>query len=68
MIKNYINEEDEEIKKFRLIPIGVFIFITLYGLAEPIFDFTKVYMVVFSILILNFIKLNEDSSKIEIKR
>lgn len=57
MIQNYIKEKDEEIRKFRLLPIGVFIFITLYGLAEPIFYFTKVYMVVFSILIFNFIEL-----------
>lgn len=57
MIKNYLYEKDEEIKKIRLIPIGVFIFIILYGLAEPVFYFTKVYMVLFAILVLNFIRI-----------
>ncbi|WP_304206449.1 O-antigen ligase [Fusobacterium perfoetens] len=57
MIKNYYQEKDKEIQLLRLLPIGVFIFSILYGMAEPIFYFTKLYMVLFTVVSLNFIKI-----------
>lgn len=60
MIKNYIEEKDIEIKNIRLIPIGVFVFAILYGLIEPIFYFSKIYMILFTIISLNFIKIKKE--------
>lgn len=54
LIKNYYIEKDLELKKVRLLSLAVFIFMTLYGLAEPIFYFTKIYMLLFIIISVNF--------------
>ena len=48
LIKNYI--ERKKIKT--LIPISILIYILLYGLAEPVFYFGKVYQLVFTMLII----------------
>lgn len=59
IIKSYILEKYNEIKKIKLIVIGVTIFIILYGMAEPVFYFTKLYMVLFTIMTIGFIKIKE---------
>lgn len=56
MIKNYYREESK-IKELKILPIGIFIFLILYGLAEPIFYFSKIYMILFTIISLSFIEV-----------
>lgn len=59
-LKNYFNEKKLERRGIKLIAIGVFIFLMLYGMAEPIFYFNKIYMLLFFILSLNFIEVKEE--------
>lgn len=56
MVKNYYKEKSN-IKELKILPIGIFIFLILYGLAEPIFYFSKMYMILFTIISLSFIKI-----------
>ncbi|MGL6098366.1 MAG: O-antigen ligase family protein, partial [Fusobacteriaceae bacterium] len=43
-VKNYFSEKNNLIKDIKFLTIGVFTFGLLYGLAEAIFYFTKIYM------------------------
>lgn len=58
MIKNYIVEESEKFKNIKFLTVGVSSFLLLYGLAEPIFYFTKIYMVLFTFISVNFISIS----------
>lgn len=60
MIKNYIIEENEKIKNIKFLTVGVSSFILLYGLAEPVFYFTKIYMILFTFVSINFISVSRD--------
>ncbi|MBC2852544.1 O-antigen ligase [Cetobacterium sp. 2G large] len=60
IIKDYIFEKSSKIKEVKLLVIGVTIFTLLYGLAEPIFYFTKLYMVLFTIMTVGFIQVKEE--------
>lgn len=60
MIKNYIFEKCNQVKKIKLLVIGIGIFSYLYGMAEPIFYFTKLYIVLFTVMSIGFIKMKND--------
>lgn len=62
LIKNYIFEKKIEIKKIRLLILVVALFMFLYGQAEPIFYFTKLYMVLFTVMTLGFINIKGEKS------
>ncbi|MGL5963392.1 MAG: O-antigen ligase family protein, partial [Fusobacteriaceae bacterium] len=59
-VKNYFSEKTSSIKNIKFLTIGVFIFGMLYGLAEAIIYFTKIYMMLFTIISINFINVEED--------
>ncbi|MGL5961172.1 MAG: O-antigen ligase family protein, partial [Cetobacterium sp.] len=59
-VKNYFSEKNNLIKDIKFLTIGVFTFGLLYGLAEAIFYFTKIYMMLFTIISINFINVEED--------
>ncbi|MGL5230790.1 MAG: O-antigen ligase family protein [Cetobacterium sp.] len=58
-IKNYYEEKGTKIKNIKLVSIGVSIFILLYGLSESVFYFTKIYMMLFTFLAINFISIKK---------
>lgn len=55
LIRNYFLENDELKKTIKLMAITIFIFSHLYGLAEPIFYFEKIYQLIFVIITLSII-------------
>ncbi|MGL5023175.1 MAG: O-antigen ligase family protein [Cetobacterium sp.] len=58
LFKSYIFEKNKKIKKIRLTILGTTMFVFFYGMAEPVFYFTKLYMVLFMILTIGFFKIN----------
>lgn len=50
LIKNYFMESDEFKKNIKLLALAIFIFSHLYGLAEPIFYFGKLYQLIFTVI------------------
>lgn len=52
LIKKYIKSGDLK----QLIPIAVLIYMLLYGLAEPVFYFGKVYQLLFTIILIGILK------------
>lgn len=63
MIRNYTVEKNEKIKNIKFLTMGVSFFILLYGLAEPVFYFTKIYMILFTIMSINFISIRKAGDK-----
>lgn len=57
MIRNYIVEKNDKIKNIKFLTMGVSFFILLYGLAEPVFYFAKIYMILFTFISINFISI-----------
>lgn len=58
MIRNHIVEKNDKIKNIKFLTMGVSFFILLYGLAEPVFYFTKIYMILFTFISINFISIS----------
>ncbi|MGL5056623.1 MAG: O-antigen ligase family protein [Fusobacteriaceae bacterium] len=59
-LKNYLLEKDSFSKNIKLLAIGVFLFLLFYGLFESIFYFTKIYMIMFTIISINFIQTKNE--------
>ncbi|MDO4690975.1 MAG: O-antigen ligase family protein [Fusobacterium sp.] len=65
LIKNYFTEKDELKKYIKLMTVAVFIFAHLYGLAEPIFYFEKLYQLIFTIITISIIIDTQNDKIIE---
>ena len=63
MLKNYFKEDDRLKRYIKLYALAVFIFSILYGLFEQIFDFEKIYQLIFTIIAISFI-VDDNESKI----
>lgn len=55
LIKNYFIENEKLKKNIKLMTLCIFIFAHLYGLAEPIFYFEKIYQLIFTIITISII-------------
>lgn len=62
IIKNYFLGKCRETKELKILVIGITIFTILYGLAEPIFYFTKLYMLLFTMMTVGFIEVKGENS------
>lgn len=63
LVKNYFVENNELKKNIKLMTIAIFIFSHLYGLAEPIFYFEKLYQLIFTIIAISIIIDDPDLEK-----
>lgn len=60
IIKNKIRENYYGNRKLIEIYLGIFIFIILYGMSEPVFYFTKIYQLLFLFLTLGIINFKQE--------
>lgn len=63
LLKNYFLEKDKLKKNIKLLTLAIFIFSHLYGLAEPIFYFEKLYQLIFTIITISIV-IDEPNDKI----